>query len=211
MPIEWKISDKPIAYPIALKEMEERVAKIIAGKAPEMVWLLEHEDVYTAGTGATDGDLLDATGIPVYKTGRGGKFTYHGPGQRVVYLMLDLKKRHAEPDVRKYVQQLEEMVIKTLAEFKIAGFIREGRVGVWVETPKGESKIAALGIRIKKWVTYHGISINLNPDLVKFSGIVPCGLSQSEFGVTSFADLGFETTMEELDAAFKNSFNKTFE
>ncbi len=198
--IEWKIEKSLIDYDFAVEYMETRVAAIRSGTASEQVWLLEHASLYTAGTSAKNDDLLDNR-FPVYKTGRGGEYTYHGPGQRVAYVMLDLKKK---PDLRSYIKSLEEWIILTLAEFNIKGERREGRVGIWVEGADGkENKIAAIGVRIRKWVTYHGIAINLNPDLSHFNGIVPCGISN--YGVTSMHDLGVDITMGELDMALNKS------
>jgi len=209
--LEWKISDQPVAYPDALAHMEARAAAIAAGEAREQVWLLEHPPIYTAGTSAQDGDLIDAR-FPVYRTGRGGQFTYHGPGQRVGYVMLDLKSR--KPDVRAYVRDLEQWLIETLAEFNVKGERREGRVGIWVQRgPTSllnarEDKIAALGVRIKRWVTLHGVALNVEPDLTHFTGIVPCGIRAH--GVTSLADLGIPATMADVDVALKRSFRKVF-
>jgi len=209
--IEWKISDQPVAYPDALAAMEARAAAIAAGAASEQVWLLEHPPIYTAGTSAQDTDLIDAR-FPVYRTGRGGQFTYHGPGQRVGYVMLDLKSR--KPDVRAYVRDLEQWLIETLAEFNVKGERREGRVGIWVQRgPTSllnarEDKIAALGVRIKRWVTLHGVALNVEPDLTHFTGIVPCGIRAH--GVTSLADLGIPATMADVDVALKRSFRKIF-
>jgi lipoyl(octanoyl) transferase len=201
--IEWIISPQPIGYDDALHVMEETVADIRAEKSPEQVWLLEHPPLYTAGTSAKESDLLKPQ-FPVYETGRGGQYTYHGPGQRVGYVMLDLKKRQKTPDIKQYICNLEQWIINTLQEFDIKGERREGRVGIWVVKPDGsEAKIAAIGVRIRHWVTYHGISINLNPDLTHFSGIVPCGISDA--GVTSFEDLGVKATMDELDKALQKN------
>jgi lipoyl(octanoyl) transferase len=211
-PVEWRIADVLVPYPEAAEAMERRVADIRSGAAPELVWLLEHPPLYTAGTSADDADLLDAGRFPVYRTGRGGQFTYHGPGQRVAYTMLDLQSR--EPDVRRYVRDLEEWVIRTLAQFNIRGERREGRVGIWVDLrpyggrPGQESKIAAIGVRVRRWVTFHGVAINLEPDLSHFDGIVPCGIR--EHGVTSIAALGHTVTMPELDAALKAAFQSVF-
>jgi len=202
---DWKISDTPVAYPDALALMEDRAAAIAEGRARELVWLLEHPPIYTAGTSADDADLLDAR-FPVFRTGRGGQFTYHGPGQRVGYVMLDLKTR--KPDVRAYVRDLEQWLIETLAEFNVKGERREGRVGIWVQRGLREDKIAALGVRIKRWVTFHGVSLNVEPDLSHFTGIVPCGISQH--GVTSLADLGIPVTMADVDVALKRGFQKVF-
>jgi lipoyl(octanoyl) transferase len=204
-PVEWKTSDHAVPYPEALAEMEARAAAIAEGTAGELVWLLEHPPIYTAGTSAQDGDLLDAR-FPVYRTGRGGQFTYHGPGQRVGYAMLDLKRR--KPDVRAYVHDLEQWLIETLAEFNVKGERREGRVGIWVQRGLREDKIAALGVRIKRWVTFHGVALNVDPDLSHFSGIVPCGVRAH--GVTSLADLGVPVSMADVDVALKKSFEKIF-
>ncbi len=196
MTIEWKISDQAVDYLEAVQAMETRVAAIRAGTAPEMIWCLEHPPLYTAGTSAKAGDLINAK-FPVFDTGRGGQYTYHGPGQLVVYVMLDLKKRQKEPDIRQYVYQLEQWIIDTVAEFGIKGERREGRVGIWVVKPDGsEAKIAAIGVRVRHWVTYHGISININPDLLHYSGIVPCGINDA--GVTSFKDLEVEVDFKSL-------------
>jgi lipoyl(octanoyl) transferase len=209
--VDWRTSDQPVPYPDALTYMEARAAAIAEGKAGEQVWLLEHPPIYTAGTSAQDSDLIDAR-FPVYRTGRGGQFTYHGPGQRVGYVMLDLKSR--KPDVRAYVRDLEQWLIETLAELGVKGERREGRVGIWVQRPPTsllnarEDKIAALGVRIKRWVTFHGVALNVEPDLTHFAGIVPCGISAH--GVTSLADLGIPATMADVDVALKRSFRKIF-
>ncbi len=205
--VEWTISDNPIEYEDAVAVMESTVADIRDGSSPEQIWLLQHPALYTAGTSAKESDLIDPK-FPVFKTGRGGEYTYHGPGQLVGYVMLDLKKRQEDPDIKKYVRDLEQWIIDTLAEFGIKGERREGRVGIWVVKTdatgaKTEAKIAAIGVRVRHWVTYHGISINLNPNLVDFSGIVPCGISGH--GVTSFQDLGVEATMEELQVALQKN------
>ena len=205
--MEWKISDKPVPYEEALAFMDSRVAGIHKGSEKECVWLLEHPPLYTAGTSAKAGDLLERR-FPVYGTGRGGEYTYHGPGQRIAYVMLDLKKRGGAPDIKKYVCDLQDWVIGALAEFDIHGVCRDGRIGIWVNTPKGEKKIAAIGVRVRHWITLHGVSINVNPDLSHYDGIVPCGIS--EFGVTSFEDLGVKATMKDLDAELKKSFAKIF-
>jgi lipoyl(octanoyl) transferase len=208
--VEWQVDDLPVAYPAAVARMEARAAAIAEGRADELVWLLEHPPVYTAGTSARDADLLDAR-FPVYRTGRGGQFTYHGPGQRVGYVMLDLKRR--KPDVRVYVHDLEQWLIEALALFDVRGERREGRVGIWVRRGRSsadmrEDKIAALGVRIKRWVTFHGVALNVAPDLSHFSGIVPCGISGH--GVTSLADLGVAATMADVDLALRQSFGKVF-
>lgn len=206
--MEIKVSDDLIDYPDALQTMEAWVAAIREGTAPEMIWLLEHPPLYTAGTSAKASDLL-APRFPVFETGRGGEYTYHGPGQRVGYVMLDLKKRQRVPDIKLYVWQLEEWIIRALSEFGIRGERRAGRVGIWVAHDGTESKIAALGVRIRHWVTYHGISINLDPDLGHFQGIVPCGIR--EFGVTSCHDLGVKISMNDLDAALLKHREGVFE
>ena len=216
LPVQWRVSDSPVAYEAALVAMDERAATITAGSAPELVWLLEHPPLYTAGTSARPEDLVDAR-FPVHQTGRGGQFTYHGPGQRVAYAMLDLNRR--KPDVRAYVATLEEWIIRTLATFNVRGERREDRVGVWVRRPdKGqdllgepfEDKIAAIDIRVRKWVTLHGISINVEPELSHFSGIVPCGVSEERYGVTSLADLGLTLTTEDVDIALRQAFGEVF-
>lgn len=205
---EWKISDTLVAYPDAVAAMEARVGQIIAGEAGELIWCLEHSPLYTAGTSANPSDLLAANRFPVYEAKRGGQYTYHGPGQRVVYVMLDLKARQQQ-DVRAYVRNLEEWIIQTLKHFGVTGERRDGRVGIWVDMGGGkESKIAALGVRIRKWVTFHGIAININPDLEHFTGIVPCGLSQ--FGVTSLHQLGVNASMEEVDEVLQTTFKAVF-
>ncbi len=206
-PVRWRRSSSPVDYPQALAFMEQRVAEIRSGEAEEMVWLLEHPPVYTAGTSARPEDLLEAR-FPVYAVGRGGKFTYHGPGQRVGYVMLDLGRRGR--DLRRFVRMLESWLIGTLAEFGIRGERREGRVGIWVTLPGGgEGKIAALGVRVRRWVTYHGVSLNIDPDLSHFRGIVPCGLGQ--FPVTSMAALGVEASVDTVDAALRRQFAAVFE
>ncbi|GLI22258.1 lipoyl(octanoyl) transferase [Xanthobacter flavus] len=205
-PVEWVVSDGLVAYPEALAAMEARAAAIAEGTAPECVWLLEHPPLYTAGTSAKPEDLVDAR-FPVYETGRGGQFTYHGPGQRVAYAMLDLKRR--SPDVRRYVSALEAWIIGTLSAFNVTGERREDRVGVWVRRKGGgEDKIAAIGIRVRRWVTFHGISLNVEPDLSHFGGIVPCGVR--EHGVTSLADLGLPVSMAEVDAVMRVAFEEVF-
>jgi len=209
--IEWKHTDGLVPYEEALAVMEARVADISAGTASECIWLLEHPPLYTAGTSAKREDLVAPDRFPVYEARRGGQYTYHGPGQRVVYVMLDVAKRGR--DVRCFVRDLERWAINTLAEFNVTGEIREGRVGVWVEREdkpltatgaKTEEKIAAIGIRLRKWVSFHGISINVEPDLEHFSGIVPCGIT--EHGVTSLVDLGLPVTMDDLDVTLKATF-----
>lgn len=204
---EWRISKTAVDYRAAVDEMEWRVATIRAGAAAELVWLLEHTPLYTAGTSARDEDLLDPHRLPVHRTGRGGRFTYHGPGQRIAYVMLDLRRRGQ--DVRCYVHQLEEWVIRTLARFAVHGVRRDGRVGVWVTRPGGrEEKIAAIGVRVRQWVTYHGLALNIDPELDHYRGIIPCGIA--EYGVTSLAELGVAVTMVEVDAALQSTFADLF-
>ncbi|HEX2117431.1 MAG TPA: lipoyl(octanoyl) transferase LipB [Alphaproteobacteria bacterium] len=207
--LEWRISDRKVDYGTALATMEERVAAIRAGTAPELVWLLEHPALYTAGTSARPSDLLDPAGLPVYATGRGGKYTWHGPGQRVAYVMLDLK-RHGG-DVRAFVCKLEDWMIATLARFNIRGERRPGRVGIWVDRGGGrEDKIAAIGVRVRHWVTFHGASLNVDCDLSAFRGIVPCGIAQPNFGVTSLLELGIIAGMTEVDTALRETFFEVF-
>ena len=209
--VEWAVSRAPVGYEAAVEVMEARVAAIAAGEAPEMVWLLEHPPLYTAGVSSKAADLLEPDRFPVHRSGRGGQFTYHGPGQRVAYVMLDLTARRR--DVHAFVSALESWVIGALATFNVKGEMREGRVGVWVERrtpglPTREDKIAAIGVKIRRWVSFHGISLNVEPDLSHFSGIVPCGIS--EHGVTSLVHLGLPVTMDEADAALKASFERVF-
>jgi len=211
-PVEWAVSDGQIGYPEAAEAMERRVAAIRDGSAGELIWLLEHPPLYTAGTSAKDEDLIDSR-FPVFKSPRGGQYTYHGPGQRVAYVMLNLAARRK--DVRGFVAALEDWIIGALAEFNIRGERREDRVGVWVDrTRPGESaredKIAAIGVRLRHWVSFHGIAFNVEPDLSHFGGIVPCGVATPGFGVTSLVDLGIPATMDDADAALKNSFNAIF-
>jgi len=209
-PVEWAISEGLTGYEQAVAFMEARAEAIADGRAREMVWLVEHPPLYTAGTSAQASDLVEPDRFPVYQTGRGGQYTYHGPGQRVAYVMLDLKRRN--PDLRRYVAALEAWLIATLDAFNIRGERREDRVGVWVRRPdKGETaedKIAAIGIRVRRWVTFHGISLNVEPDLSHFSGIVPCGITRH--GVTSLVDLGIPITMPEVDAVMRGTFEDTF-
>jgi lipoyl(octanoyl) transferase len=209
--VEWLISDTPVPYPEAIAIMEARAADIAAHQAPELVWLLEHPPLYTSGTSGKAEDLLDPR-FPMFATGRGGQLTYHGPGQRVAYVMLDLKRRR--PDVRAYVAGLEEWIIRTLAAFNVRGERREDRVGVWVSRPdKGsgfEDKIAAIGVRLRRWVSFHGISINVEPDLTHFDAIVPCGVADPRYGVTSFVDLGHTVTMVDVDIALRQAFEQVF-
>lgn len=210
-PVKWRVSTTPVAYEDAVSEMLARVDSIATGSAGECVWLLEHPPLYTAGTSASSADLLEPDRFPVFKTGRGGQYTYHGPGQRVAYVMLDLEQRGR--DVRSYVCALEDWIIATLASFGVKGERRTGRIGVWVErTENGrtrEDKIAAVGVRVRRWVAFHGISINVDPDLDHFSGIVPCGIA--DHGVTSLADLGIDATMADVDDALKRHFDDIFE
>lgn len=209
--VEWRVSDGLVPYPDALAFMDARVADIAGGRASELVWLIEHPPLYTAGTSAHGEDVLDAR-FPVFDAGRGGQMTYHGPGQRVAYVMLDLKRRG--PDLRKFVATLEEWIIRTLAAFNVRGERREDRIGVWVRRPEkaadAEDKIAAIGIRVRQWVTLHGIAINVEPDLSHFSGIVPCGVSEQRYGVTSLVDLGLPVTMPDVDIAMRAAFEELF-
>ena len=210
-PAGWAVSGGQVPYPEAVAAMEARAAAIADGTAGELVWLLEHPPLYTAGVSARETDLLDPDRFPVFASGRGGQFTYHGPGQRVAYVMLDLTRRRR--DVRAFVASLEAWVIGALARFNVEGEIREGRVGVWVErkapgVPTREDKIAAIGVKLRRWVSFHGVSLNVEPDLSHFSGIVPCG--QTEHGVTSLVDLGLPVTMVEAAAALKTSFRRVF-
>jgi lipoyl(octanoyl) transferase len=210
-PVEWRISDAQVAYPDAVAAMEARAAAIAAHAAPELVWLLEHPPLYTSGTSGKASDLLEAR-FPLFAAGRGGQLTYHGPGQRVAYVMLDLKRRR--PDVRAYVASLEEWIIRTLASFNVRGERREDRVGVWVRRPdKGagfEDKIAAIGVRLKRWVSFHGIALNVEPELAHFSAIVPCGVVDPRYGVTSLVDLGHPVTMADVDVALRQAFEEVF-
>jgi lipoyl(octanoyl) transferase len=214
-PVEWRVSDSPVAYDVALAAMTARGEAIARGKAPELVWLLEHPALYTAGTSARPGELIEAR-FPVHMTGRGGQFTYHGPGQRVGYVMLDLKGR--APDVRRFVATVEQWLIDALAAFNIRGERRDDRVGVWVRRPeKGrgtsngfEDKIAAIGVRVQHWVTLHGFALNVEPELSHFSGIVPCGVTDARYGVTSLVDLGLTVSMAEVDMALRAAFEPLF-
>lgn len=212
-PAEWAVTTGHVRYPDAVAAMEERAAAIREGDASELVWLLEHPALYTAGTGAKPTDLLDADRFPVFKSARGGQFTYHGPGQRVAYVMLDLERRGK--DIRAFVHSLEEWIIEALSDFGLKGERREGRVGVWIDRtlPGGElreDKIAAIGVRIRRWVSYHGIAFNVEPDLSHFAGITPCGVDEPGLGVTSLVDLGLPVTMQDADAALKRAFEKVF-
>lgn len=209
--MEWRVDDSPVAYEAAVASMQVRAAAIAAGRERELVWLLEHPPLYTAGTSAKPQELIEAR-FPVFESGRGGQMTYHGPDQRVAYVMLNLKRRG--PDVRRFVATLEEWIIRTLAAFNVRGERREDRIGVWVRRPeKGEGcedKIAAIGIRVTQWVTLHGVAINVDPDLSHFSGIVPCGVSEQRYGVTSLADLGLPVSMPELDMVLRREFESLF-
>jgi lipoyl(octanoyl) transferase len=209
--VEWRVSEKPVPYEDAIAEMDARAAAIARGEAPELAWLLEHPPLYTAGTSANSADLIEAL-FPVHRTGRGGQFTYHGPGQRVVYVMLDLKRR--KPDVRCYVASLEEWLIWTLRRFQVRGERREDRIGVWVRRPERggghEDKIAAIGVRVRHFVTLHGVSLNVDPDLTHFAGIVPCGVTGPRYGVTSLVDLGTPASMAEIDMALRAEFEIVF-
>ena len=213
--VQWEITEDKVDYETALAKMDNHVEKMIQGQAGEKIWLLEHPPLYTAGTSADRQDLVEPNRFPVFETKRGGQYTYHGPGQRVVYVMLDLNKRGK--DVKKFVKNLESWITLTLSEFNVTGQSRDGRVGIWVERPDKplknngsieEDKIAAIGVRLRKWITLHGLSINLDPDLSHFQGIVPCGIR--EHGVTSLVDLGLPVSMHDLDNALKKSFSEVF-
>ncbi len=215
-PVEWCVSNGLVPYAEAVAFMEARAAAITAGQAPELIWLLEHPPLYTAGTSARAADLLDPR-FPVHRTGRGGQFTYHGPGQRVIYVLLDLNRR--KPDLRAFVCALEAWIIATLSRLGVSGERRDGRIGVWVprpEKPRGafgeiaEDKIAAIGIRVRRWVTFHGAALNVAPDLAHFSGIVPCGISAAHFGVTSLRDLVVPARLSEVDLALRETFGPIF-
>lgn len=222
---EWRLAGMPVPYDAAVDEMERRVAAIAEGAAPELFWFLQHPPLYTAGTSAKDSDLINAHGLPVHKTGRGGQFTWHGPGQRVIYALRDL--RRAGRDVKRHVCDLEEWMIRALADFGVKGERRQGRIGIWVERPGAvavataalagaeqsrphvvEEKIGAIGVRVRRWIAYHGLALNVDPDLAAFKGIVPCGLPQ--FGVTSLAALGVQATMDDVDAAFHRHAESVF-
>jgi lipoyl(octanoyl) transferase len=210
-PVEWQVSDAPVPYPQAVADMDARVEAISRGAAGELAWLIEHPPLYTAGTSADPADLIEAR-FPVHPSGRGGQFTYHGPGQRVVYVMLDLKRR--KPDIRCYVASLEDWLIRTLRRFQVRGERREDRIGVWVRRPErgagDEDKIAAIGVRVRRFVTLHGVSLNVDPDLTHFAGIVPCGVSGPRYGVTSLLDLGVPVSMPEVDMALRAEFEVVF-
>ncbi len=206
-PPAFRIDDDPVDYQSALSFMEERVAAIREGRSEELIWLLEHPPLYTAGTSANPDDLIDSKGLNVYRVGRGGQFTYHGPGQRIAYVMLDLQKRGS--DVRRFIHDLEEWAIRTLDRFNVRGERREDRVGVWVRKESGgEAKIVALGVRVRRWVSFHGMALNVEPDLSHYAGIVPCGIR--EYGVTSLADLGILVSMPEVDSALMDCFAEVF-
>lgn len=212
--VDWVISNTPVAYAQALGVMEERARAIRETGARELVWFLEHPPLYTAGTSARPEDLRSPDRFPVHDAGRGGQYTYHGPGQRVAYVMLDVGARGR--DVRAFVQKLELWIIQALGAFNVEAATREGRVGVWVDRsqpggPAREDKIAAIGVRLRRWVSFHGISLNVEPDLEHFSGITPCGINDARYGVTSLVDLGFPVSMEEVDMALKAAFEKVFE
>lgn len=205
--MEWRISDGLVDYQEAVRDMEERVAAIRAGGAEEIVWLLQHPALYTAGTSAKAEDLLDAGGLPVYQTGRGGQYTYHGPGQRVAYVMLDLQARKL--DIRCYVAMLEDWLIATLHRFNLNGERRAGRIGIWIDRGQGQDdKIGAIGVRVRRWVTYHGISLNVEPELSHYAGIVPCGIKQHS--VTSLVDLGLPIEMAEVDMQLRHAWDEVF-
>jgi lipoyl(octanoyl) transferase len=215
-PVEWVVTPGLTQYADALAEMEARTDALARGAARERVWLIEHPPLYTAGTSAKESDLVEAR-FPVHRAGRGGQFTYHGPGQRVAYVMLDLKRRR--PDVRAYVATLERWLIDALKAFDVVGETREARVGVWVARPdkpasplgeRAEDKIAAIGVRVRRWATLHGVALNVGPDLEHFSGIVPCGIAETHYGVTSLADLGRPATMAQADAALRVAFERVF-
>ena len=215
LPVRWRVADGLVSYDEAVATMESEVAAIAEGRSDELVWLVEHPPLYTAGTSADAADLIEPDRFPVFATGRGGEYTYHGPGQRVAYVMLDLKRRRQ--DVRAFVAALEEVIIKTLDSMNVRGERREDRVGVWVRRPEkpllpdgtmAEDKVAALGIRLRKWVTFHGLSLNVEPNLDHFSGIVPCGISG--YGVTSLVELGLPVTMDDVDLYLRNAFEDVF-
>jgi lipoyl(octanoyl) transferase len=205
-PAGWAVSAVPVGYDEAVRAMQDRVAAIVEGRAGELIWLLEHPPLYTAGVSAKRADLIDPDRFPVFDSERGGQFTYHGPGQRVAYVMLDLGARGR--DVRRFVRALESWIIDTLGALGVQGEVRPGRVGVWVEREGGEDKIAAIGVKLRRWVSFHGISLNIAPDLEHFAGIVPCGVT--EHGVTSLAELGVPASMAEADAALRGAFQRIF-
>jgi len=202
--IEWRVSEAPVPYAIALAEMERRAAEIRAGEASELIWLLEHPPLFTAGTSADPAELINPLGLPVFDAGRGGRYTYHGPGQRVGYVMLDLEKRGK--DIRRFVHSLEQWMIDSLAQLGVNAHRAEGRIGIWVGDGASESKIGALGVRVKRWVTLHGFALNVAPELDHFGGIIPCGIA--DFGVTSLAEIGKQMTLERVDYALKSNFQR---
>ncbi len=208
--IEWKINQESIDFTAAYNFMEDRVSQIISGSKNQMIWLLEHQDVYTAGVSAKDYDLINKTNIPIFKTNRGGKYTYHGPGMKIIYVMLDLKSFFfpQKPDIAKFINFLENWIIATLSEYGITGEIRKDRVGIWVKDKNSEKKIAAIGVKIKKWVTYHGIALNLNPNLDNFKNIVPCGINN--FGVTSLQELGI-VNFSQINQIIKDKFIEVYD
>ena len=207
--VEWKTTDELVDYASAVSAMEARVAAIRAGAARELAWLVEHPPLYTRGTSADMSELVEPARFPVHETGRGGRYTYHGPGQRVAYVMLNLRGTGRQPDLRRFVRDLEDWLIDTVADFGITAFRRDGRIGVWVEHPsRGEAKIGALGVRVRHWVTYHGVSLNIEPDLAHYGGIVPCGIP--DYAVTSLVDLGLPVTMAEVDARLWVHFEARF-
>jgi lipoyl(octanoyl) transferase len=209
--VEWRVADALVPYDAAVAAMEARVAGIHAGAAPELVWLVEHPPLYTAGTSAVAADLLEPGRLPVFRSGRGGQYTYHGPGQRVAYVMLDLTRPvhgRGRRDVGCHVWRLEEWMIRVLARFGVTGERREGRVGVWVDRGLHDDKIGAIGVRVRHWVTYHGLALNVDPDLANYAGIVPCGISGH--GITSMAALGVKATMADVDAALRETFDEVF-
>jgi lipoyl(octanoyl) transferase len=216
MGIEWRMSDRPVGYAEAVAAMERRVMEIHDGAAPELVWLLEHPSLYTAGTSAGADELLDPQRLPVFRSGRGGRYTYHGPGQRIGYVMLDLNRAELDQsrrDVRCHVHRLEEWVIRTLARFNVKGERRDGRIGIWVARGPGrDDKIGAIGVRVRRWVTYHGMALNVDPDLAHYAGIVPCGIAPeiAGHGVTSLAALGITASMAEVDIALRAAFDEAF-
>ncbi|MFN7038551.1 MAG: lipoyl(octanoyl) transferase LipB [Alphaproteobacteria bacterium] len=208
--VEWKVTNKLVEYQEAINFMENKVESIFNDNSPELVWLLEHEHLYSAGTSAKDNELIRNNNFPVYKTGRGGKYTYHGPGQRIGYVMLNLKKRYYpnSPDLKLYIWHLEEWLIKSLDIIGIKGERRKDRIGIWVATKFGEKKIAAIGVRVRKWITYHGFALNINPNLDHFNHIIPCGIS--EYGVTSIEQLGYNIAVQKIDEILKKKFLEIF-
>ena len=208
--IEWLISDNPVDYDLALKSMESHVMNMLDYKATNKIWLLEHEDIYTIGVSGKEHDLINPTNIQIRQTNRGGKITYHGPGMRIIYVMLNLKYTAGGCDIRKFIKNLEYWVINSLKQINIEAFIREDRVGIWVKNGNKEEKIAAIGIRMRKWISFHGIAVNINPDLTKFNNIIPCGINDKKYGVTSINKLGKSITKEKFDVILKEEFYKIF-